>query len=480
MQYFVGIDIGTTSTKAIAFSREGNVLTSKQQTYPLLHPAEGRSEQDPELVFDAVMECMQSVRIALGSEPQFISFSAAMHSIIAMDSTGKHLTNSIIWSDIRAAEIAITLRKKNTATNWYQHTGVPLHAMLPFCKLIWLKENEPTIFRTTVKFIGIKEYVLFRLTAQYVVDISIAAASGFLDIHTLKWFEPALLFAGIDAGKLSQPVAITHCIDLPENNMFGIKTPCKLVVGSSDGVLANIGSDATDPAVLAITIGTSAAARIISTKRILHEEMKGFCYPIEQNRFLIGGASNNGANLIEWIKEQLFQNKNSYEEFSATAGTVAAGANGLIMLPYVSGERAPIWNEQAKAVYFGIGQQHTQAHFVRAAMEAIVYNIYSIAKSIHTDEPIQQISASGGFTKSREWLQILADVFQLTVICKPDADASARGAVLVALKALGINHEFSISEKTVIIHPNTSNVLVYQKGFQQFQKLNQLLVPEMN
>lgn len=479
MQYYVGIDIGTTSTKAVAFSVEGLVLTRHQIAYPTIHRRPGFSEQDPQQVFEAVLLCMKYIKNELPGSPQFISFSAAMHSIIAVDAKGNALTPSIIWSDNRAAAIAASLRKQDESLALYQQTGVPMHAMLPLCKLIWLKENQSEIFKQASRFIGIKEYIIFNLTGQYLIDVSIAAATGLCNIHSLQWDAKALTLAGIDPTKLSAIVAATHSFALPRENLFGITGECTIVMGSSDGALANIGSEALDAATLSVTIGTSAAARIISDKPILDDAIRTFCYPIQTNQYLVGGASNNGANVIEWLKEKCFENREDYAGFLQKAESIQPGSDGLMVLPYLSGERAPLWNEAAKAVFFGVTQHHTQPHFIRAAMEAVVFNVYAITQYLQSHAAIRAISASGGFTQSKMWIQILSDLFQLPVSCKSDADASARGAVLLGMEALGMQNHFKPDTALFTVHPDAGNYASYQKSYIQFQRLVQLLKTEM-
>ena len=166
MQYFLGADIGTTSVKAIAFDRNGNALFSAVREYPMHHPLPGFSEQDPEVVSDAVFEGIERVIDHFKTPPAFICFSAAMHSIMAVDSNGVPLTPLMIWADNRSKHIAAAWHNTGDAPFYFQRTGVPVHAMSPLVKLAWIKENQPGIFQEAYKFIGIKEYVMYRLIEQ--------------------------------------------------------------------------------------------------------------------------------------------------------------------------------------------------------------------------------------------------------------------------------------------------------------------------
>lgn len=188
MDYFLGVDIGTTSAKAIAFNEKGDQLCKRSCGYEMQHPEQNYSEQNPDDILDGVLLCIDQVIDTLSpAKPIFISFSSMMHSLIAVNESGEPITNCIIWADNRAAAIANQMRSTEEGDRFYQATGVPIHAMSPFCKLLWIKEHEPAIFLNAHKFIGIKEYIFYKLFDVYVVDTGIASATGLLNIHSLNW-----------------------------------------------------------------------------------------------------------------------------------------------------------------------------------------------------------------------------------------------------------------------------------------------------
>lgn len=478
MPYFVGIDIGTGSTKALAFDAQGKQLAKAQKAYATMHPAEGWAEQDPNHVLAAVIQCLESLKASLIQAPALISFSTAMHSVIAVDAAGKALTNSIIWSDNRAAKIAQAFRQHSNIQNWYQHSAVPMHAMLPLCKIKWLQEEQASIFQATHKFVGIKEYILFQLTGTWVIDHAVAGATGFLDIHKLDWNQEALEMAGISRQQLPEISAAKSLLPIVAGAPFFLTNSTKIILGSSDGAMANIGSNAIDANTLAITIGTSAAVRIIQDQKHLDKTMRSFCYPIQQDQYLVGGASNNGAQLLEWMQFQLFQNQEPSPAFFDQANAIPIGSNGITILPYLSGERAPIWKEAAKAVFFGMGPQHGQAHLVRAAMEAVLFNLYAIAQSLPLENAPSMIMASGGFIQNQVWLQMLADLFQLPVAINADGDASARGALILGMQAAFPEIQWETPNKH-LIQPNPATADAYHVAFKRFEQLSNSLVSLM-
>lgn len=449
--------------------------------YPLLHPQPGYAELDPEVVCTAVKQCIQIVCARFSTDPKFISFSAAMHGLIAMDKSGKPLTHCITWADTRATTAATQLRSHANAQTLYENTGVPIHAMTPLCKLIWLQEMQPAVFKQAAVFIGIKEYVLYQLTGHYVMDTAMASATGLLNIHTLKWDEQALALAGISPDQLPPLVGTHHILSLtPDTIPDCFQLPVPLVVGSSDGALSNMGILSIQPHCLSLTIGTSAAARILVTGVHTDVEMRSFCYHASANQYIIGGASNNGAVVLQWLKESILQTEDSYDALLVEAFAINPGSDGLLLLPYLLGERAPVWNASAKAVFFGLQAHHTRAHLTRAVVEAISYNLYSIAQVLQRQYPITEIRVSGGVVQSREWLQLLADLFQLPVCDVNGMDSTPLGAVLLGIEALqlpafNLKNDL-ISEKYV---PNPLLKAPYQQGFEKFQRLYERLKEEM-
>jgi gluconokinase len=477
MQYYVGIDIGTGSTKALALDTTGQLLAMEQISYATNQIENGWAEQDPNTVLAAVKACLAALTKSLNAAPALISFSTAMHSLLVVGMDGKPLTASIIWSDNRAAGIAQAFREDANIQDWYQQSGVPMHAMLPLCKIKWLKENQPQIIDGAYKFVGIKEFILFQLTGVWVVDYAVAAAMGLLNIHSLDWHEGALTMAGISRQQLPELKDAKTILPLLEGNSFSL-SDTKIVLGSSDGAMANLGSHAVDASTIAITIGTSAAVRIIQDQIHLDASMRSFCYPITKGQYLVGGASNNGAQLLEWMQTQLFQYEGVTKNFFEQAALIPIGSDGLTVLPYLSGERAPIWKEGAKAVFFGMGPQHGQAHLVRAGMEAVLFNLYAIAQSLPLKEQPKKIMASGGFIQNQTWLQMLADLFQLPVLINHDGDASARGALLLGMQAAFPTIRWEMPTNQVL-HPNPTLAEDYQQAFKRFEQLSSSLVPLM-
>jgi gluconokinase len=446
MSTIIGVDIGTSGTKAIAFTSEGTVTGNAYVSYNPLVGAPGYHELDPETLFNAVMTCIEKVVKTIGGKVDGISFSAAMHSLIAVDASGEPLTNVITWADARSAEYAEALKKSPADNEIYRHTGTPVHPMSPLCKIMWLRDQQSHIFAVTHKFISIKEFIFYRFFNQYLVDHSIASATGLFDIYKRTWYAPSLKAAGITTDRLSQPVSTTHVVRglAPEYaKQLGIEPGMPFIIGASDGCLANLGSNATQPGDVAVTIGTSGAVRMIASQPAYDKQERIFNYILTDELYVSGGAINNGVVLLKWYAEHFLQqavsNAGELTKFVQQAAEAPAGADGLIFLPYIMGERAPVWDASAKGVFFGIHAGHTQAHFMRAIIEGINYALYQVAASVQeTVGPVKHIYASGGFINSSVWLQWLTDLFGKEINVINSEDASSVGAALLGLQALGL------------------------------------------
>lgn len=489
MAYIIGIDIGTTNTKAVAFTDEGEVLATAGESYSAISDSDGRHELDPARLMSAFVSVLKEVagKTAHRKGLVGISLSCAMHSLIVVDKEGSPLTNAITWADLRSQSYAAALKGSEAGKRIYRQTGTPIHPMSPLSKLLWLKDKESVIFQQAAKFISIKEYIWWRLFGKYQIDYSIASATGLFDIYAFTWYGESLERAGITAGHLSAPVPCTHTESslAPDFNLLpGLPAGLPFIIGSSDGCLANLGSRALLPGETTLTIGTSGAVRMTAAAPEFDPRERIFNYILTEKLYISGGATNNGGGVVQWYMEQFLGKKGAgskeLSELVATADTVAPGSGGLIFLPYLQGERAPIWNADAKGVFFGIRSSHEQRHFMRALLEGISYSLFEVGASLEeTIGPIKHIYASGGFTHSKTWLQMVADIFYKRVYVTGVADASAIGAAIIGFYALGIIEDLEASAGLIRVQetyePDEQRHRIYQEGSSLFADLYERL-----
>jgi len=485
MHHIIGVDIGTSGTKAIAFTSQGSVIGNAYVSYNPLTALAGHHELDPETLFNAVITCIakvtQQTKQFVGNL-EGISFSAAMHSLIAVDGNGQPLTKVITWADGRSASYAAALKDTPVGKDIYRHTGTPIHPMSPLCKIMWIRDHQPDIFAATHKFISIKEFIFYRLFEQYLIDYSIASSTGLFNIYDKGWYAPALNTADISSHHLSHPVSTTHIVkglkkeyavqlDLNESTPF--------IIGASDGCLANLGSNATQPGDMAITIGTSGAVRMINDHPEYDLKERIFNYILTDKLYVSGGAINNGVVVLKWYTENFLQRNftsaKDLEWFVEQAAKAPAGADGLIFLPYILGERAPVWDSAARGVFFGIHAGHTQAHFMRAIIEGINYALFQVAESVQESVgAVQHIYASGGFINSSLWLQWLTDLFGQPIMVINKEDASSIGAAILGLQAtdlLKMNEPPGFFDLQKQYDPDQSQHAHYQKYYRIYASL---------
>lgn len=441
MEYVIGVDIGSSNIKAIAFDDSAMPLAESSTPCSFLPNQDNRlwQEQDPEVIFDALLSCIGNVQKTLRGKPAAVSLGSAMHSLIALDGKDKPLTRCMSWADLRSRELAMALRDTELGRDLHKNTGTPIHPMSPLTKIAWLRQHQPDLFKQAAIFLGIKEFIISKLFNRKLTDYSIASATGLFDIFNHRWYRPALDYAGIDEARLPEPVDSLYMLtgikaDIAASISLPAETPW--VIGASDGCLANLGALVFDESEAIITLGTSAALRRQSAHPTNDDLGRIFNYILYRGSYITGGASNNGGYLAQWFAKSLCAEPD-FERLVTMAETVAPGAEGLLFLPFILGERAPLWDPDVTGAFLGIRSHHGQAHFQRAILEGMLFNLYEIAQVLTSlAGPIPRLHVNGGLARSNTIMQMLTDVFGIPAQINHTEEASARGAAILALLAL--------------------------------------------
>jgi gluconokinase len=488
-QVVIGVDIGTTSTKAVAVTRDGHVLASGGAGYPLLEPHPGHAVQDPDEIVGAVLASLRTVVADLdGTAVAGLSFSAAMHSLMGL-SPGHDLpvTPLVTWADTRATEQAQRLRAAPGGLALHQRTGTPLHPMSPLPKLLWFREQEPKLFERVGHWVGIKEYVLLRLCGALVVDHSVASAMGLMNLAKLAWDDEALQHAGIEPEQLAELVPTTFVLpELTEDAAArtGLPVATPVVVGASDGPLANLGLGAVEPGVAACSIGTSGALRVTVDRPAVDPLGRVFCYALAEDRWVVGGAINNGGVVLEWAGDALAPDlgAHSQEELLELAASVPAGSAGLLMLPYLLSERAPQWSALPQGAYVGLSRAHRRGHLVRAALEGVCLQLSLVLQSMRAAGlEVRELRATGGFARSPLWKQMLADALGMPISFPEGHEGSSFGAAMLGMQALGLVPSIDVAADLVqvesTVRPDASAAATYAALQPVFAELYHALVP---
>lgn len=488
-KYIIGIDIGTGSTKAVAMDSKGTIIANSQIYYSTQEPHPGYSEQDAEIIWNAFIDCIKKIIEVSKYPPVSICLSSAMHGLLVVDKNHQPITPLITWADTRSEKIAEEIRSLPEAESLYKSTGTPIHSMTPLCKIIWLKENEAQIFKAAFKFISIKEFIWFRLFNVYEMDHSVASATGLFNIETFQWNDFSLKLCGINSDQLPRLVSTdfirkdlskerVKSLNIPESTMF--------CIGASDGCLANIGSYAIEKGTAALTIGTSGAVRVANEKPIFNFGEMTFNYVLDKQTFICGGPVNNGGNIMDWLFETFLKNMDpsdkDFENFFKIIETIPAGSKGLLFLPYLYGERAPVWDERSSGVFFGVKPFHTNASFLRAAVEGVCYSMNEVLEIVESSTKILQLNVGGGFIRSQTWMKILADITGKKLCVIEIEDSSAIGAVILNMKALKMIDDYdSLQPKNnLLVEPDLNDHSLYQKYYSVFRNLYSSLKNSMH
>jgi gluconokinase len=484
----LGVDIGTTATKVVAFDTSGTPRASASTDYPLRQPEPGAAVQDPHEVAAAVRGGVRAVVRQLdGVRVTGLSFSAAMHSLLGLDGAGNPLTPLITWADTRASAQADRLHDEGRALDLHKRTGTPVHPMSPLIKLVWLRERDPELHARAVRWVGIKEFVLGRWCGSDVVDHSIASATGMLALDTLDWDPEALDLAGVTRDQLPDPVPVTTVLRTLSRDAaadLGLPEGTPVVVGASDGPLANLGIGAVDPGQAACSIGTSAALRVMVDRPAVDEHGGVFCYAFVPGRYVVGGALNNGGVVLDWLGDALAPElgKDSEGELAELASKAPPGSAGLLMLPYLLGERAPHWSSLPRGAYVGLTRAHRREHLTRAALEGVCLQLSLVLGSMDAAGiEVRQLRATGGFARSPFWRQLLADVLGVPVNFAKSREGSAFGAALLGMEALGLVGSIDLAADLVEIEstldPDPRTAELYRQLRPLFGNLFDQLTP---
>ncbi|WOF21885.1 gluconokinase [Microbacterium betulae] len=483
----IGVDMGTTATKAVAYTVDGTQIASASQGYPLEEPHPGHAVQDPDLILGAVYQCVREVVAEIGADRVAgLSFSSAMHSLLALDAQLRPITSVVTWADTRAAAQAERVRASSGGLALHRRTGTPIHPMSPLTKLIWFREQEPRIRQDAAIWAGVKDWVLLRMCGALVVDHSLASCSGLMDIHRLAWDDEALSLAGIRAEQLPELVPTTTVLDsLTEEGAAatGLPLSTPVVVGAGDGPLANLGVGAVRPGVAACSIGTSGALRVAVDRPAVDPRGGVFCYALTESRWVIGGAINNGGVTLDWVRSEIAGGHDiSAAELLDAASTVPAGSGGLLMLPYLLSERAPHWSSIARGSYIGLTRAHRTEHLVRAAVEGVALQLALVLQSMRAaDLEIDEIRATGGVMRHPLWQQTLADAFGSPIGLLEGQEGSSYGAALLGMEALGLVESIDVAAQHLpvdrTVRPHPGDAAVYAALLPLFDELYEALLP---
>lgn len=451
----LGIDLGTTATKVVAATREGVVLNQTERENELRTDRLSEAVQDADAVRDAaiaaVAECVSWAQDN-GHRIEGVSFSSAMHTLLGLDAAGKPVTPAFNWADTRAAEVATNLRADpDKAATLHRTTGTPVHTQSVMVKLAWLTGSRTDLSGDAAYWCALKDYVVHAFVDEFVTEHSMASGTGLQDMESLEWHEEALRVAGIRADQLPTLRAPTDTLPLAARaaEATGLPEGLPVVLGGGDGPLGNLGVGAINPGVAGLSLGTSGALRVVCERPGVDERCRTFSYALGDGFWVIGGAVSNGAVVGQWAADTFGV---ELPDLLEEALKVSPGADGLLALPYLLGERAPWWEPGLTGSLLGLRRFHGRAEITRAIVEGVAQQLALVRDAVReTGTDVRAVRATGGGFRSRVWAEALAAALDIELELAEGTGGSGLGAVLLGWRALGALD--SLDEAASLVRP---------------------------
>jgi gluconokinase len=486
-QGVLALDLGTSSVRAVVYDIHGGMqpATLSDVPYKVRTMKPGEVSSSPDELVTLIGQSIDSALTAARKGKLDIlatGVSCYWHSLMGVDASGRPTTELFTWADTRSTAETVRMRADFDEPDYHARTGCFFHASYWPSKLRWLRATRPAVFRRTLRWMSLGEYLYQQLFGECPVSYSIASGTGLLDVNRCRWDEQALQLSGIEATHLSRLSDWDHPLRSLRPG-FARRWPALrdipwyLPIG--DGGLANVGAGATSARWVCATIGTSGAMRVVLERERVAVPWGTFVYRLDRRRFVLGGALSEGGNVVRWFTDGLgLQNKKVLKQ---EAAAIAPDSHGLTVLPFWAGERSPNWRGDARAVIAGLSLGTQPAQMLRAAMEAITYQLVTVASAMQrvVSQPEGVIATGGQLIHSPAWSQMLADALNQRVMTSPEPEASSRGAALMVLHSLGkLPRLWSTTPaRGRIFRPRARLHTIYEQARSRQQDLYELLFP---
>lgn len=474
---FLAVDIGTSSLKVCVFDSQGDVHRTARREYPTVSPKPGYAEQDPEVIFAALVEALEEV-VAPFPQDAFsaLTFDTMLHSFLLVDAKGTPLTPLLNWMDTRSFQEVEEFRKVYEEGNLYRYTAAPLHTIYHPPRILWFKKHARDILARTWKILSIKDWILWKLTGELLCDYSTASGTGLLELEKKAWSETILAFLGVSSELL--PSLCEPDISLPLRNQdfawaTGLPFGIPVVWGGGDGPFANLGEGCFREREMVVSVGSSGAVRMCARKPVFDPKGQSWCYYLASDIWVGGGAINNGGIVFSWMRDLVREEEVTLDPFCRRP----------LFLPFLTGERSPYWDPYARGILFGLSFFHTPRELLQAAYEGVAFSIRAVFEMLRRvmGDP-ERVVIGGGFALSKTGRKVLCNVLGIPVAVSTYPSSSAKGAFLVALKALGaiasfeeLPANFFPVEET--LSPEKEALLFYEELFRLWEKLYEVNAP---
>jgi xylulokinase len=455
MSVYLGIDIGTSGTKTLAIDGSGKILAHTMATYPCHHPKPLWSEQDPDDWWDATVKTVRAVVKQAKLKPadvKAIGLSGQMHGSVFLDKKNQVIRRALLWNDQRtAAECEEIEKRAGGRKQLIKMVANPALTGFTAPKILWLRNNEPKNFAKLAKVLLPKDDIRRRLTGEYATEVSDASGMLLLDVVKREWSKPLLSKLDLDLslfGKCYESEQVTGKLTAETAKLLGLSTDCVVVGGAGDCAAGAVGNGIVRKGVLSTSIGTSGVVFVHSDAPQVDPEgrLHTFCHAVHGKWHMMGVTLAAGGSL-QWFRNALCETmakvaKKSkidvYDVLTEEAAVTPVGADGLLFLPYLAGERTPHADPLARGAFVGLTMMHTRGHLVRAILEGVTYSLRDCLAIIEElGVAVKQVRASGGGAKSAFWRQMQADVLGKSVVTMAADEGPAYGVALLAAVGAG-------------------------------------------
>ena len=499
MRYLLGIDVGTSGAKTLLIDADGDVVASATSEYPLYTPRPLWAEQEPEDWWRATVGSIRSVLERSGVRPADIAglgLTGQMHGMVALDDKGQVLRRCIMWNDQRTGEQCAQIMRTVGPERFLALTGNVALPGFTAPKILWVRQNEPEVYARIAQVLLPKDYIRYRLTGEYATEVSDASGTVLFDVAHRRW--SAEVLAALDIPEAWMPPsyespAVTGAISAAAAQATGLREGLPVVGGGGDQAAQAVGSGIVEAGVVSVTVGTSGVVFASTDEMKLDPQARlhSFCHAVPGRWHVMGVILSAGGSL-RWLRDTVagperevgrLAGLDPYEVMIAEAAQVAPGCEGLLFLPYLTGERTPYPDPNARGAFVGLTLRHDKGALVRAVLEGVAYGLRDSLELLRGLKiPIQQVRVSGGGARSALWRQIMADIFGAELVTINITEGAAYGAALLAGVGAGVYRDVAEATRRTIrvidrTEPRPGDVATYEGFYQEYRALYGQLKP---
>lgn len=493
-ELIVALDFGTSNLKGAVYDMNGTEIAYESIECNLYTQSNSIVENDLNLYWDNVVFILNNLSKKLGEKVKnvvAIGTSSQGETIVPIDKRAKPLRNAIVWVDSRTTSEVLEIKRNIDTEEMYKKSGCPdVDTSWPATRILWMRKNEPDIFRNTYKFLLLEDYIVFKLTNKFVGEASVYSSSYYYDIVRFEYIQPMIDFLGIREDKLPEilmPGTVVGNITKKIAEATGFSNDTKVVIGAMDQICGAVGAGNVSEGIITETTGSCFAMVATIGGPVFDHKQKIPCVlHAVPKLYALMLYSPTGGIVIKWfrdrfcIEEQLLadkEDKNIFKIMDNEAEKIPAGSENLIMLPFLAGALFPEYDPDARGVYFNISISHTRAHFIRASLESIGFMMNNYLESLNAlGINVEKIISIGGGATSKVWSQIKADISEKEIEIPSYTEMALLGSTILTASALGFFKNIRDASKNFIkmkysFLPNKNNSIIYKDSFKKYKKL---------